>query len=100
MRLATGLLAVGDIDDVKYVFMRDAVYFLNKNLESEALKVDPFENIMRLMELSDLEIYVHDEALEVAGMELLDLIKNDNLQVINYEQISELITKADMSFKY
>lgn len=80
--------------------MRDAVYFLNKNLESEALKVDPFENIMRLMELSDLEIYVHDEALEVAGMELLDLIKNDNLQVINYEQISELITKADMSFKY
>lgn len=100
IRMATGLLAVGDIDDVKVIFMRDATYFLNKNINPQALNSDPFTNIMRLIELSDLEIYVHDKALKVAGMENSDLIQNDNLQVVDYEKISELIIEADMSFKY
>ncbi len=100
IRMATGLLAVGDLDDVKVVFMQDAIYFLNKNLNPQALNFDPVDNIMRLIELSDLEIYVHDKALKVAGMENSDLIQNENLQVVDYEKISELIIEADMSFKY
>lgn len=100
IRMATGLLAVGDLDDVKVVFMQDAIYFLNKNLNPQALNFDLVDNIMRLIELSDLEIYVHDKALKVAGMENSDLIQNENLQVVDYEKISELIIEADMSFKY
>jgi len=55
---------------------------------------------MRLIELSDLEIYVHDKALEDAGMVVSDLMPGDNIKVVNIEKISELIAEANMSFKY
>jgi len=100
IRMATGLLAIGDIDDCKVVFMKDSIYFLSKNLNPDALKVDHFTNIMRLIELSDLEIYVHDKALEDAGMVVSDLMPGDNIKVVNIEKISELIAEANMSFKY
>ena len=100
IRMATGLLAIGDIDDCKIVFMKDAIYFLGKNLNPEAINVDPFTNIMRLIELSGVEIFIHDEALDTAGMTVSDLIASENMQVINTEEISQLIVKADMSFKY
>ena len=100
IRMATGLLAVGDIDECKVIFMGDAVYFLNKNLNPEALNINPLSNIMRLMELSDLEIYILDEDLEVADMDHSDLISYDNLKVVNAQKISQLILDADMSFKY
>jgi sulfur relay (sulfurtransferase) DsrF/TusC family protein len=100
IRMATGLLAVGDIDECKVIFKGDAVYFLNKNLNPEALNLNRFSNIMRLIELSDLEIYVLDEALEAADMGHSDLMSNDNLKIVNIKEISNLILKADMSFKY
>ncbi|KKN13788.1 hypothetical protein LCGC14_1002820 [marine sediment metagenome] len=100
IRMGTGLLAVGDIDDCKVVFMKDAIYFLSKKLDPEVLHVKPFTNIMRLIELSGLEIFVHDEALEVAGMVESDLIPIDNIQVVNTKKISQLILEADMNFKY
>jgi hypothetical protein len=55
---------------------------------------------MRLMELSDLEIYVHDDTLETAGMEKSDLIQYDNLKIVSLETISKLILEAEMSLKY
>ncbi len=100
IRMATGLLAVGDIDECKVIFMGDAVYFLSKNLNPEALNLDSFSNIMRLIELSDLELFVLDEALEAADIEHSDLISNDNLKVINTIELSKLILEAEMSFKY
>ena len=100
IRLATGLLAVGDIEVCKVIFMGDAVYFLNKKLTPKALNVDPVDNIIRLIELSDLEVYVHDNALETAGLEIKDLIENDNLKVVDMNIISKLILEAEMCFKY
>jgi sulfur relay (sulfurtransferase) DsrF/TusC family protein len=100
IRMATGLLAVGDIDECKVIFMGDAVYFLNKNLNPEALNLDSFSNIMRLIELSDLEIYILDNALEAADMDSSDLISYENLKIINAKELSKMILKADMSFKY
>ena len=100
IRLATGLLAVGDIELCKVIFMGDAVYFLNKNLTPQALNVDPVDNIIRLMELSDLEIYVHDDALKIAGLEITELIQNENLKVVDMNEISKLILEAEMCFKY
>jgi len=100
IRLATGLLAVGDIELCKVIFMGDAVYFFNKKLTPKALNVDPVDNIIRLIELSDLEVYVHDNALETAGLEIKDLIENDNLKVVDMNIISKLILEAEMCFKY
>jgi len=100
IRMATGLLAVGDIQECRVIFMGDAVYFLNKNLNPEALNLKPFSNIMRLIELSDLEIYILDQALEVADMDHSDLLTYDNLHVINIQKVSDLILEADISFKY
>ena len=100
IRMATGILAVGDIDDCKVILMNDAVNFLSKNLNPEALRIDPFDNIMRLMELSDLEVYVHNVDLEERGMDRSDLIPNDNIQVVSMQKISQIIAEADMTFKY
>ena len=100
IRMATGLLAIGDIDECKVVFMKDAIYFLNKKLNPDALQVDHFENIMRLIDLSGLKMYVHDEAMGEAGMVRSDLLPIDNIKVVSIEEISQLILDADMSFKY
>ena len=100
IRMAAGLLAIGDLDNCQVIFMGDSVYFLNKDLNPEALNVDPFLNIMRLMELSDIEVYVHDEALNSAGLEQSDLISYENLKIVSNEEISQLILEANMTFKY
>ncbi|KKN33198.1 hypothetical protein LCGC14_0805930 [marine sediment metagenome] len=100
IRMATGLLAIGDIDDVKVILLKDAIYFLNKNLNPETINVDNFDNIIRLVELSGIEIFIHDDALKTAGLEPSDLILNDNVNVVDIKKISELILEADMSFRY
>ena len=100
IRMAAGILAVGDIDDCKVILMGDAVYFLNRKMDAKALKVDEFTNILRLIELSDLEIYVHDEALEIAGLDQSDLLAIDSIKIVDVKEISRLILEADMSFKY
>jgi sulfur relay (sulfurtransferase) DsrF/TusC family protein len=98
--MATGILAVGDLDDCKVVLLKDAVYFMNKSLNPEALGVDQFTNIIRLIDLSELEIYVHDEALNMAGLTASDLLPIETIKIVNFEEISQLILNADMSFKY
>ncbi|MFX1387814.1 MAG: DsrE family protein, partial [Promethearchaeota archaeon] len=97
IRMAAGLLAVGDIEECKVILLRDAIHFLNKNLKPEILKMDDFENIKRLMELSELEILVHDEALEIAGMKSSDLILKDNVKIVDTRKISQLISEANVS---
>ncbi len=100
IRMAAGILAVGDIDTCKVILLKDAVYFMKKNLNPDALNVDDFTNIIRLIELSELEIYIHDKALKTAGIESTDLILKENLKIIGTHQISQIILDADMSFKY
>ena len=100
IRMAAGLLAVGDIEDSKVILLSDAVYFLDKNLKPEVLRMDDFANIKRLIELSDLQIYVHDNALDFAGIKASDLILTDNVKIIDIKQISKLVLEAEMCFKY
>jgi sulfur relay (sulfurtransferase) DsrF/TusC family protein len=100
IRMAAGILAVGDVEYCKVILLKDAINFLNRNLNPKVLNMDDFVNVMRLIELSDLEIYVHDEALEVAGINSDDLILSDNVKVVDTKMISTLILEADMSFKY
>jgi len=100
IRMAAGILAVGDIDECKVILLKDAVYFFNKNLNPDALNMDNFTNIFRLIELSELEIFLHDKALKAAGIEPTDLFLEKHLKIIGTKQISQLILNADMSFKY
>ena len=100
IRMATGLLAVGDIDDVKVILMKDAINLLNKNLNPEAINSDKFSTIFRLVELSGIEIFIHYEDLNVAGLDFTDLILKDNIKVVDIEKIAQLISEADMSFRY
>ena len=100
IRLTAGLIAMEDLSECKVIFMGGAVYLLNKNLKPEALNMDSFSEIMRLMELSHLEIYVSKEALETVGLNPSDLISYKNLKIVDYKEISQLILNAEMSFKY
>ena len=100
IRMATGILAVGDIENCKVILMGEAVLFLSKTLSPEALNVDSFSNITRLMELSDLEIFVDEGSLNSYGMDTADLIDYENIQVVNITQISQIIMDAEMTFKY
>ena len=100
IRMATGILAVGDIDNCKVILMGDAVYLLSRKLAPEALHMDPISNILRLMDLSDLEIYIHDESLEDAGINNRDLIEYNNIHIVNTGDISSLIMNAEITFKY
>ncbi|MDX1798081.1 MAG: hypothetical protein R3255_05485, partial [Candidatus Lokiarchaeia archaeon] len=69
-------------------------------LAPEALNMNNFDNILRLIELSELEIYAHNEAIENLGLEFSDLILHDNIKVVDIKEIAQLILNADMSFKY
>jgi sulfur relay (sulfurtransferase) DsrF/TusC family protein len=100
IRMATGILAVGDIENCKVILMGDAIYFLNRDLNPEVLNTDNFSDIMRLIEFSEIEIYVTDDVLNIAGMDRSELIPYDNLKIVNMNEVSKLILEADMCFRY
>ncbi|KKM07706.1 hypothetical protein LCGC14_1731280, partial [marine sediment metagenome] len=81
-RMATGLLAVGDIEDVKIILMKDAIYFLNKHLDPIAINANEFTNIMRLIAFSEIEVFLHDNALKAAGLELNDIFLKENVKIV------------------
>ena len=100
IRMGAGIMAVGDLDECKIVFMGDSIYFLSKNFDPEKVNRDAPTNIFRLLELSDLEIYALDSALEIAGVKHSDLIELDNIKVASMEEISNFILEADVMYRY
>ena len=100
IRMGAGIMAVGDLDECKIIFMGDSVYFLSKKFDPEKVNRDAPSNIFRLMELSDLDIFVLDSALEVAGIKDSDLIDYDNVKVATMKEISQLILEADVTYRY
>ena len=100
IRMGAGITAVGDLDKCRIVFMGDSVYFLSKNFDPEQVNRDAPSNIFRLMELSDLEVYALDSALEIAGINYSDLIEFDNVKVASMQEISKFILEADVTYRY
>jgi sulfur relay (sulfurtransferase) DsrF/TusC family protein len=100
IRMAAGIMAVGDLENCKVVFMGDAVLFLNKSFNPKAVNMDDFSNVFRLMELSDIEVYALDKDLEVAGLTPSDLIDYDNVNVASIKDISKFLLEADASYRY
>ncbi len=100
IRMGAGIMAVGDLEECKIVFMGDSVYFLSKRFDPEKVNRDAPSNIFRMMELSDLEVYVLDSALEIAGIKRSDIIEFDNLKIVSIKEISKLIIEADVTYRY
>ena len=62
--------------------------------------MDPLTEVLEMADLSDLEVYLIESALTEAGMTKDDLTEYENLKVINYDELTELIAKADTSFRF
>ena len=100
IRMGAGIMAVGDLEECKIIFMGDSVYFLSKHFDPEKVNRDAPSNIFRMMELSDLEVYVLDSALEIAGIKHSDIIEFDNVKIVSIKEISKLIIEADVTYRY
>ena len=100
IRMGAGIMAVGDLEECKIVFMGDSVYFLSKNFDPEKVNRDAPANIFRMMELSDLDVCVLDSALEIAGIKQSEIIEFDNVKILSIGEISQLIIEADVTYRY
>ncbi len=100
IRIGSGFVALGEYINCQIVFMGDAVYLLNKDVKPEAIGMDPLDEIIEIADLSDLELYVVDQALEDAGMTATDLIEYENLKIITIDEVVDLIENADTSFRF
>ena len=100
IRVGSGFVALGEIIDCKVVFMGDAIDLLNKNADPTIVGLDSTSETMEIADLSDLELYVIDSALEEAGLTTEDLIEYENLKVISIDELADLIDNADMCFRF
>lgn len=100
IRIATGFAALGEIIDTKVVFMGDAVYLLNKNTDPTAVGMDSLSETFEMADLSDLELFAEETSLTDAGMTRDDLIEFENLKVINFKELSDLMEEADTIFRF
>ena len=100
IRIGSGFVALGEFIDCKIVFMGDAVYLLNKNVSPEAVGMDTMDEVLEMADLSDLELYIIDKALDDAGLTKEDLIEYENLKIINLDELANLIENADTCFRF
>ena len=100
IRIGSGFVALGEIIDCKVVFMGDAIDLLNKNADPTVVGLDSTFETMEIADLSDLELYVIDTALDEAGLTTEDLIEYENLKVISIDELADLINKADVCFRF
>lgn len=100
IRIGSGFTALGEHIDCKIVLTGNAVYLFNKSCNPEAVGMDSLEEVLEIADLSDLEVFIVESALKDAGMSKEDLVEYENLKVINYDELTELIANADTSFRY
>jgi len=100
IRIGSGFTALGEFIACKIVFMGDAVYLFNKNCDPEAVGMDPLAEVLEMADLSDLEVYLIESALNDAGLTREDMIEYENLKIIGYDELTDLIAAADVSFRY
>ena len=100
IRIGSGFVALGEFVNCQIVFTGDAVYLRNKNANPEAIGLDTLDETFEIADLSDLELYVVDKALEDAGMSADDLIEYESLKIITIDDVVNLIENADTSFRF
>jgi sulfur relay (sulfurtransferase) DsrF/TusC family protein len=100
IRMATGISIMNDLEDIFVIFMGDAVYFLNTNLDPSAVNMEELTSIYRMMELSGIKIYALDKSLKRAGLSKTDLLTFENIKVVGSKEIAELLLTVDVTYKF
>ena len=100
IRMGAGITVLGDLDECKIIFIGDSVYLLNKSFNPESVNMGTMDNIFNMLELSDIEVFVLDTSLEIAGISDKDIIEFDNVNIASIEEISEYILKADFIYRF
>ena len=100
IRIGSGFTALGEFIDCKIVLTGNAVYLFNKSCNPEAVGMDPLDEVLEIADLSDLEVYIIESALKDAGMSKDDLVEYENLKIIDYDELTDLIANADTTFRY
>ena len=100
VRIGSGFVALGEFINCQIVFTGDAVYLLNKNAKPEAIGMDTFDEVMEIADLSDLKLYIVDQALKDAGMSADDLVEYESLKIITIDEVVDLIENADTCFRF
>ena len=100
IRIGSGFTALGEFIECKIVFTGDAVYLFSKYCDPEAVGLDPLAEVLEMADLSDLEVFLIDSALTKAGLTKDDLIEYENLKIIDYDDLTDLIAQADTSFRF
>ncbi|MFX1295575.1 MAG: DsrE family protein [Promethearchaeota archaeon] len=100
IRIGSGFTALGEFIDCKIVFAGDAVYLFNKNCNPEAVGMDPLTEVLEMADLSDLEVYIIESALNDAGLTKADMNDYEKLKIIDYDELTDLISNADTCFRF
>ncbi|MFW9936195.1 MAG: DsrE family protein [Candidatus Thorarchaeota archaeon] len=100
IRMGAGITVMGDIENCNIIFMGDAVHFLSKNIKPEALHMDDNSNIYRMMELSEINIFALDSALEIAGLDPSDIVNFENVKIVSLKDVARMILEADITYRY
>ena len=100
IRMGAGITVLGDLDECKIIFMGDSVYLLNKSFNPASVNMGTMDNIFNMLELSDIEVFVLDKALEIAGLSDKDIIEFENVNIASIKEISKYILKADFTYRF
>jgi sulfur relay (sulfurtransferase) DsrF/TusC family protein len=100
IRIGSGFVALGEYVECKVIFMGDSIFLLNKNATPEAVGMDSLDEVIEMADLSDLELYVLDSALNDAGLAKDDLIEYENLKIVSIDDLVDLIDNADICFRF
>ena len=100
IRIGSGFTALGEFIDCKIVLTGDAVYLFNKNCDPESVGMDPLAEVLEMADLSDLEVFIIESALIDAGLTKDDMIDYENLKIIGFDELTDLIANADTCFRY
>ena len=98
--MGAGITVLGDLDECKIIFMGDSVYLLNKSFNPASVNMGTMDNIFNMLELSDIEVFVLDKALEIAGLSDKDIIEFENVNIASIKEISKYILKADFTYRF
>ena len=100
IRMGAGIMVLGDLDECKIIFIGDSVYLFNRSFNPESVNMDNMDNIFHMLELSDIEVFILDTALEIAGLSDKDIIEFENVKIASTKEISEYILKADFTYRF
>ncbi|MFW9988657.1 MAG: hypothetical protein ACFFC3_08380, partial [Candidatus Odinarchaeota archaeon] len=62
--------------------------------------MDSVDEILEMAELSDLEVYIIDSALNNAGLTKEDLVEYECLKIITIDDLVDLIENTDVCLRY